>query len=99
MRRKDHQCERTFLRTIIVIAGNGKQHEEIVELCDCEKEGATFVRYGLWPASPQHPKVGFQLSLLELQRVLLMEAHVSLYAFCKTLSHLDLAFTKVSSNK
>ena len=85
--RKDHQCDTKFKRNVIVIGNNG-QHEQAVEVCKCEDEGATFVRFGLWPASTENTRVAFEMSLLDLQRVLQLEAHVSLYAFCKTLKHL-----------
>ena len=71
-----------------MISSNGLQHEEVVEVCKCEGEGVTMVRFGLWPASPQFPNVALQFPLLELQRVLQMEAHVPLHAFCKSLKHL-----------
>ena len=87
--RTNHHCNSKRRRNSIVVASNGLQHQELIEFCDCEAEGATLVRYGLWPASTDHPQVAFQLSLLELQRVLHMEAHVPLHAFCKSLQHLN----------
>ena len=87
--RLDHECTETYCKNIVVVDNNGLQHDEVIRFCKCEDEGTTLVRFGLWPSSPQQPRIAFQFSMLEMQRILQMEAHVPLHAFCKVLKQLN----------
>ncbi|XP_050405669.2 uncharacterized protein LOC126821311 [Patella vulgata] len=47
------------------------------------------MRYRLWAASPQKPRIAFDIRFMELLRVLQLEAHLPAKGFCDALDHLD----------
>lgn len=74
-----------------------------VNMCACEPETCTLLRYGLWPATADKPQTAFSIPLLELFVCLSLECQVSVEGFCNTLrwkNNLTLAelsqFTEVS---
>jgi len=75
----------------------GRQHDVLVMFCQCEPEPVTLVRLRLWPSSPKTPRVAFCMGLMEFQRLLFLEAQVSILSFCSTLEHLqtELQFGKM----
>jgi len=89
--RTEHEpgCVSKYRRPFTIVDAFGRQHQEMIEFCKCDKEVQSLVRLGLWPATPDTPNMAFQMSLLEMQRVLQMEAHVSLYSFCEVIKHLN----------
>lgn len=56
-----------------------------VNMCACEPETCTLLRYGLWPATPDKPQTAFSIPLLELFVCLSLECQVSVEGFCNTL--------------
>ena len=64
---------------------SGRQHEQHIEVCKCESEAVTFVRYGLWPSTPQKPKVGFTFNLMLTIRSLVLIAKVPLATACSAM--------------
>jgi len=53
--------------------------------CNCEALAITLARAQLWPATPVNPQYAFTFDLLDWAEALLLEAHVSLKDFCKSL--------------
>lgn len=87
--RKDHNCNTQLDKKVTAIDGAGRQHSIVISCCKCEPEACTLVRFRLWPASPKSPNMAFNFGLMELQRMLFVEAQVSVYAFCNVLEHLS----------
>lgn len=56
-----------------------------VNMCACEPETCTLLRYGLWPATADKPQTAFSIPLLELFVCLSLECQVSVEGFCNTL--------------
>lgn len=56
-----------------------------VNMCACEPETCTLLRYGLWPATADEPQTAFSIPLLELLVCLSLECQVSVEGFCNTL--------------
>ena len=46
---------------------------------------AVLAEYGLWPASPVKPYVAFSVQFMLTLKAMVLEAQVSLHAFCKAL--------------
>ncbi|KAL3868130.1 hypothetical protein ACJMK2_040966 [Sinanodonta woodiana] len=90
LRRKDHEvCTSSYLRFLCVIDFKGTQHRVKVQFCHCEKEAVTILRYGLWPATPELPKVAIHIDLMEQATMLQLEGQLSLRAFCDALSSMN----------
>ncbi|KAL3884204.1 hypothetical protein ACJMK2_030423 [Sinanodonta woodiana] len=90
LRRKDHEvCTSSYLRFLCVIDFKGTQHRVKVQFCQCEKEAVTILRYGLWPATPELPKVAIHIDLMEQATMLQLEGQLSLRAFCDALSSMN----------
>ena len=60
----------------------GNQHRLKVQLCMCEAEAITFLRFNLWPATPVRPSLVFEVELLEWLEALLLECCISVQGFC-----------------
>ncbi|CAM4708570.1 unnamed protein product [Leuciscus chuanchicus] len=56
-----------------------------IDMCECEPEACTLLRYGLWPATAGKPQTTFSIPLLELFVCLSLECQVSVEGFCNTL--------------
>lgn len=95
--RADHSCPTSYTKQIVVVDMKGRKHETVIGCCKCEAEACTLVRFNLWPASPTSPIMAFQCSLMELQRMLFVEAQVSTYAFCSTLEQLNSDYSAMVS--
>jgi len=68
-----------------------------IDMCECEPEACTLLRYGLWPATAEKPQTAFSISLLELLVCLSLECQVSVEGFFKTLCwRNNLTLTEVS---
>ena len=44
----------------------------MVEFCKCQEEAVTLVSNGLWPSSPQKPRVAFTMGFMENLRALIL---------------------------
>ena len=64
----------------------GYQHDIGVPICQCEPPANSFVRYGLWPATPVEPNMAFTMELMIHINHIVMECHVSVYDITKALS-------------
>ncbi len=69
-----------FIKSII-----GMEHIIQFVYCSCEALAITLARAELWPATPVNPRYAFAFDLLNWAEALLLEAHVSLKDFCKSL--------------
>ena len=87
--RCNHHCDSQYVRDLTVVDIKGRQHDVLITFCHCEAEPVTLVRFKLWPASPKSPRVAFQMTLMDLQRMLFLEGHLSIQSFCSTLEHLQ----------
>ena len=67
----------------------GRRHSILLDFCRCESEALRCIRYGLWPSSPTSPLVAFVLPLMQLQRIMQLEAQVSTKTFCSAMNHLQ----------
>ncbi|KAJ8300705.1 hypothetical protein KUTeg_022224 [Tegillarca granosa] len=56
----------------------------------------TLVRYRLWPASPQKPRIAFDIRLMELLSSLQLECHLSAKSFCAAVESMQTDFIRVS---
>ncbi|XP_060714607.1 uncharacterized protein LOC132838346 [Tachysurus vachellii] len=68
-----------------VIVSTGRLCTVTVDMCACEPETCTLLRYGLWPATADKPQTAFSIPLLELFVCLSLECQVSVEGFCNTL--------------
>lgn len=64
---------------------SGRQHLRTIQVCSCEEEAVTLLRYNLWPSSPKHPRLAFHTDLLRSLNGLLLECQVSVKGFCESL--------------
>ncbi|XP_049331675.1 uncharacterized protein LOC111195712 isoform X3 [Astyanax mexicanus] len=80
-----HENHNVYKREMRVVVNSGRLCNICVNLCNCEPEVCTLVRYGLWPASAEKPQTAFSISLLELFIFLSLECQVSVDGFCNTL--------------
>lgn len=60
-----------------------------MQFCRCEKEAVTIVRYGFWPATPDLPKVAFEIDFMELSTVLQLESQLPIRSFCDALGYMN----------
>ena len=60
-----------------------------MHFCSCEKEAITITRYGFWPATPEQPKVAFEIDFMELATVLQLESHLPIRSFCDALQFMN----------
>lgn len=68
-----------------------------IDMCECEPEACTLLRYGLWPATAEKPQTAFSIPLLELFVCLPLEGQFSVEGFCNTLRwRNNLTLTEVS---
>ena len=96
--RVGHTCDSQYEKQLNVVDVKGRQHQINIRFCRCEPESCTLVRHRLWPGSPKSPVVAFHFDLMDLQRMLFLEAQVSVYAFCAALDHLHPRLPGVSVN-
>ena len=61
----------------------------VIDYCRCERKAAILVRLGFWPLSPVNPHVAIDMKLLEMYRLLCLEGHISLQAFCSSIQLLN----------
>ena len=60
------------------------------QFCGCEQEAETLLRLQLFPATPEHPQLAFDFSLLDWFEALLLECQMSAQDFVATLSALNM---------
>ena len=58
-----------------------------IEICDCEPQALTVLRYNFWPMSPSNPKTMVHMDLMETFRVMSLECHVSALGFANALKY------------
>lgn len=76
----------------------GMEHSILFVYCPCEALAITLARAELWPATPVNPQYAFSFDLLDWAEALLLEAHVALKDFCKSLKlKCSLKIDKVST--
>lgn len=59
----------------------GCYHSVCAHFCGCEQEAETLLRSHLFPATPKHPQLAFDFSLLDWFEALLWECQVSAQDF------------------
>ncbi|KAJ8308987.1 hypothetical protein KUTeg_013861, partial [Tegillarca granosa] len=70
LKRQGHDCVSAYNKELLWLTEDiGVQHKVLMEFCKCEKEAVTVIRYGMWPSSPDIPKVIFQRELVEMATV------------------------------
>ena len=85
----DDVATKYYTRTVTVVDNKGRPHDTDVQFFNAENESCTFVRYKLWPGSPRSATIAFQFALLDFQRMLQLESHVSLQSFCSVIKLLQ----------
>ncbi|XP_048035513.1 uncharacterized protein LOC125261015 isoform X2 [Megalobrama amblycephala] len=80
-----HGTHAVYTKDMKVIVSTGRLCTVTVNMCACEPETCTLLRYGLWPASADKPQTAFSIPLLELFVCLSLECQVSVEGFCNTL--------------
>ncbi|XP_071180734.1 uncharacterized protein [Mytilus edulis] len=78
-------CERSYLKELVIVDEKGRQHLRTVQFCTCEEEAETLLRFNLWASSPKHPRLAFHIDLLRWLNGLLLECKVSAQGFCEAL--------------
>ena len=67
----------------------GCYHSVCAHFCGCEQEAETLLRSRLFPATPKHPQLAFDFSLLDWFEALLLECQVSAQDFVAALNMLS----------
>ncbi|XDV22763.1 hypothetical protein PO909_027590 [Leuciscus waleckii] len=80
-----HDTHAVYTKVMKVIVSTGRLCTVTVNMCACEPETCTLLRYGLWPATVEKPQTAFSIPLLELFVCLSLECQVSVEGFCNTL--------------
>ncbi|CAM4721750.1 unnamed protein product [Leuciscus chuanchicus] len=80
-----HENHAVYRKDIKVIVNTGRLCTIPIDMCECEPEACTLLRYGLWPATAEKPQTAFSIPLLELFVCLSLECQVSFEGFCNTL--------------
>ncbi|XP_039669344.1 uncharacterized protein LOC120566769 isoform X1 [Perca fluviatilis] len=80
-----HSTHAVYMKDMKVIISTGQLCTVTVNMCACEPEACTLLRYGLWPATADKPQTAFSIPLLELFVCLSLECQVSVEGFCNTL--------------
>ncbi|XP_028449680.1 uncharacterized protein LOC114565687 isoform X1 [Perca flavescens] len=80
-----HSTHAVYMKDMKVIISTGQLCTVTVNMCVCEPEACTLLRYGLWPATADKPQTAFSIPLLELFVCLSLECQVSVEGFCNTL--------------
>ncbi|KAK2821370.1 hypothetical protein Q7C36_020713 [Tachysurus vachellii] len=80
-----HNTHTVYTKDMKVIVSTGRLCTVTVDMCACEPETCTLLRYGLWPATADKPQTAFSIPLLELFVCLSLECQVSVEGFCNTL--------------
>ncbi|XP_059353826.1 uncharacterized protein LOC132123107 [Carassius carassius] len=80
-----HDTHAVYTKVMKVIVSTGRLCTVTVNMCACEPETCTLLRYGLWPATAEKPQTAFSIPLLELFVCLSLECQVSVEGFCNTL--------------
>ncbi|XP_038568490.1 uncharacterized protein LOC119898352 [Micropterus salmoides] len=80
-----HSTHAVYTKDMKVIVSTGRLCTVTVNMCACEPETCTLLRYGLWPATADKPHTAFSIPLLELFVCLSLECQVSVEGFCNTL--------------
>ncbi|XP_022082922.1 uncharacterized protein LOC110975088 [Acanthaster planci] len=76
--RQNHQCSTPHTKSIQVFDEKGRIHDCWFTSCSCEPPSATLLRWNLWPASPDQPRVAIHEDLLRWFESLLVEGGMSL---------------------
>ncbi|XP_038077191.1 uncharacterized protein LOC119745009 [Patiria miniata] len=71
--RKNHQCFTTHTKSIQIFDEKGRLHNCWFTSCACEAPSATLLRWNLWPATPEKPRLAFHEELLRWFESLLAE--------------------------
>lgn len=79
-------CRARHSWPITVVSVDGSQHDIMASFCGCKSKPEILVENGLWPSSPVNPTIAFDIRYVELARLLLLEADVSLQKFCSVMS-------------
>ncbi|XP_056095222.1 uncharacterized protein LOC130073689 [Rhinichthys klamathensis goyatoka] len=82
---ESHSTHAVYTKDMKVIVSTGRLCTVTVNMCACEPETCTLLRYGLWPATADKPQTAFSIPLLELFVCLSLECQVSVEGFCNTL--------------
>ncbi|CAM4705171.1 unnamed protein product [Leuciscus chuanchicus] len=61
-----HGTHAVYTEDMKVIVSTGRLCTATVNMCACEPETCTLLRYGLWPATADKPQTAFSIPLLEL---------------------------------
>ncbi|XP_056604183.1 uncharacterized protein LOC130420707 [Triplophysa dalaica] len=80
-----HGTHAFYTKDMKVIVSTGRLCTVTVNMCACEPETCTLLRYGLWPATADKHQTAFSIPLLELFVCLSLECPVSVEGFCNTL--------------
>ncbi|XP_056604136.1 uncharacterized protein LOC130420674 [Triplophysa dalaica] len=80
-----HGTHAFYTKDMKVIVSTGRLCTVTVNMCACEPETCTLLRYGLWPATADKHQTAFSIPLLELFVCLSLECQVSVEGFCNTL--------------
>ncbi|KAG1930605.1 uncharacterized protein LOC120488660 isoform X1 [Pimephales promelas] len=80
-----HSTHAVYTKDMKVIVSTGRLCTVTVNMCACEPETCTLLRYGLWPATADKPQTAFSITLLELFVCLSLECQVSVEGFCNTM--------------
>ena len=65
----------------------GHPHDVQLPFSACHTKAVTVLQQNLWPGSPVNPQMSPDMRLVALIRKSLLEAHVSLQAFCSSVKH------------
>ncbi|XDV26641.1 hypothetical protein PO909_030295 [Leuciscus waleckii] len=83
-----HDTHAVYTEVMKVIVSTGRLCTVTVNMCACEPETCTLLRYGLWPATAEKPQTAFSIPLLELFVCLSLECQVSVEALVgESISH------------
>ncbi|XP_056604140.1 uncharacterized protein LOC130420676 isoform X2 [Triplophysa dalaica] len=80
-----HGTHAFYTKDMKVIVSTGRLCTVTVNMCTCETETCTLLRYGLWLATADKHQTAFSIPLLELFVCLSLECQVSVEGFCNTL--------------
>ncbi|KAJ8308655.1 hypothetical protein KUTeg_013529 [Tegillarca granosa] len=92
----NHDCGTLYTSSIYAINGKGVQHKCTITLCKCEEPAVTLMRYRLWPATPQKPRIAFDLRFMEILSALQLECHMSAKSFCDAMESIQTDFIHIS---